>query len=308
MSSGTLHHSITSTQAEIYKIKSEYVEARSLHMSILQETSTHYPHSYGLALLNVADVDVAIGASKDDVQRNCDTAREILNMAGNVEGVMMCDVILADLHLREGRLLTAKTFFERCSTLTSEYSQIISYCLERLGKGSYWASLAGMASWTTIFLVYSLKRKEKLGIYKAIQFLGDIFLSQEDEHTAISLFRVALDGFTQMDVHRSRAECMLRLGDISKRHNDLLQAVELWDAARPLFERSSQVKEVQHIKERVTGISDDILNQHRNNLAHLAELNAASGTVEELEDDLSDIEYLDKMDKGDEKKFDLIAA
>jgi hypothetical protein len=43
-------------------------------------------------------------------------------------------------------------------------------------------------------------------------------------------------------------------------------------------------------------------------LARLAELNAPSGTVEELEDDLSDIEDLDRMDISDEKELGLIAA
>jgi hypothetical protein len=51
--------------------------------------------------------------------------------------------------------------------------------------------------------------KEKLGILKALQFLGDVFLAQGEEYTALNLFTVALEGFTAMDVHRSRAECML---------------------------------------------------------------------------------------------------
>jgi hypothetical protein len=165
-----------------------------------------------------------------------------------------------------------------------------------------------MSSWTAIYLVNSFQRKEKLGTYKAFQFFGDIFLSQNDEHTAISLFTVALEGFTQMDVHCSRAECMLQLGDISKGHGDLLKAVEFWEAARPLFELSSQAKQVQHVNERVANISDDVLKQHRNYLAHLAELNALTGAVEELEDDLSDIEDLAKIDMSDVKEPDLIAT
>jgi hypothetical protein len=156
--------------------------------------------------------------------------------------------------------------------------------------------------------VHSLKRKEKLGIYKALQFLGDLFLSQEDKHTATNLFTAALEGFTEMDVHHSRAECMLRLGDISMGHSDPLKAVEFWERARPLFEHSSQAKQVQHINERLTGISKDVLEQHRNNLAHLAELNAPVGTIEELEDDLLDIEDKDQMDMGEEKELGLIAA
>jgi hypothetical protein len=107
-----------------------------------------------------------------------------------------------------------------------------------------------MSIWTTVFLVHSLKRKEKLGIYKALKSLRDVFqeedISEEGKHTATSLFTVALEGFTEMDVDRSRAECIPQLGDISMGHSDLLKAVEFWERARPLFEHSSQAKQVQH--------------------------------------------------------------
>jgi hypothetical protein len=222
----------------------------------------------------------------------------MLDTLGDVEGVILCDVILADLYLREGNSLTASTIFKRCLKVTLEYSQIQTYCLKRLGNTSYWGDLDGMSSWTAVYLANSLQRKEKLGIYKAFQFLGDVFLSQNDEHTAISLFTVALEGFNQMDVHCSRAECMLRLGDISMGHDNPFKAVEFWERAKPLFERSSQARWVQHIEERVANISEDVLKQHRDNLACLEELNAPAGTVKELEDDLSDIEDLAKIDMG----------
>ncbi|KAJ7849036.1 hypothetical protein B0H13DRAFT_2403520 [Mycena leptocephala] len=308
MSRGNLNHSIMTTQAEIHKHKSEYVEARSIHTLILEEASIQDPYSYGLTLLNVAEIDVIICAPKNDVQRNCDRARKMLDTVGDVVGVTMCDTILADLHLREGSSLAEKTMLVRCYKASLEYSGIQTYCLERLGDASCWGGSEQMSGWTTAFLVHALKRKEKLGTYKALQFLGDVFLSQNDEHTATNLFTVALEGFTQMDVHCSRAECMLRFGDISMGHGDLLKAVEFWEAARPLFERSSQAKQVQHIDERVANISKDVLEQHRNNLAHLAELNAPAGTVEELEDDLSDIEDLNKVDMGEGKELGLIVV
>jgi tetratricopeptide (TPR) repeat protein len=255
---GNLDHYIMNTQAEVHRHKSEYVEAHSIHNSILVEASIQDPHGYGFALLSVTEIGVLIGAPKDDVWRNCDRARKILDTLGDVELVSMRDVILADLYLREGHTLKARTIFKRCLNM-KEYSQIQTYCLERLGNTSYWGDLDGMSSWTTVFLVHSLKRKQKLGVYKALQFLGDIFLSQNDEHTATSLFTVALEEFTQMDVHHSRAECMLQLGDISMGHGDPLKAVEFWERARPLFERSSQAKQVQHINERLAGISEDVL-------------------------------------------------
>jgi hypothetical protein len=151
-----------------------------------------------------------------------------------------------------------------------------------------------MSSWATIYLVHSLKFKEKLGIHKALQFLGDIFLDQSDEDTAAYLFTVALEGFKCMDVHCSRGECMLRLGDISKGHGDLLKAVEFWDAARPLFERSSQTKQIELIDERLASVGEDVLGQHRVILACLTKMNAPTGIVEEVDDDddISDIEDL----------------
>jgi tetratricopeptide (TPR) repeat protein len=234
-----LDYNIWNTQAEIHRYKSGYVQARRITVGILEETSIQDPYNYGSALLSVATIDVLIGAPENDVQRNYDRARKMFDTVGYTEGVAMCDIILADLYLREGNSLTAQTICERCFKLSLSSSQITTYCLEQLGDISRWGDLDGMSSWTAVYLVNSLKRKEKLGIYKALKFLGDVFLSQEDEPTAISLFTVALEGFTQMDVHCSRAECMLQLGDISMGHSDPLKAVEFWEAARPLFERSS---------------------------------------------------------------------
>jgi tetratricopeptide (TPR) repeat protein len=213
----------------------------------------------------------------------------------------MCDMVLADLYLREGNLLEAKTLFESCLKSSFREPEITSYCLEQLGNASRWS--AYVSSCTTVFFVHSAKRKEKLGIYKALQFLGDVFLAQDDEHTAINLFTVALEGFTYMDVHRSRAECMLQLGDISKGHGDLLKAVEFWTTARPLFEQSSQAKQVKHINHRLADVSEDVLEQHRKNLAHLAELNAP---VDEI-NNISDIEDMEGLGLEDEASLDPVA-
>jgi tetratricopeptide (TPR) repeat protein len=202
MSHGDLDHSIMNNQAEIHWFKLEYVEARSLQIRILKGTTLQYPYSYGYALVNVAEIDVLTGAPKNEVQRNCDRARTMLDTVGFVEGVTMCDTILADLCLREGNSLVARTIFKRCLKLNLRFSQITSYCLEQLGDISCWGDLDGVSNWTAIFLVNSRKRKEKLRIYKALQFLGDIFLYQNDEHTATNLFIVALEGFTQMDDFR----------------------------------------------------------------------------------------------------------
>jgi hypothetical protein len=99
---------------------------------------------------------------------------------------------------------------------------------------------------------------------------------------------------------------MLRIGDISKRQGDLLKAVELWTTARPLFKQSSQAKQIENIDQRLAGVSEDVLEQQRKNLARLAELIVPSGTVDEV-NDLSDIEDMEGLDLEDETTLDPVA-
>jgi hypothetical protein len=88
---------------------------------------------------------------------------------------------------------------------------------------------------------------------------------------------------------------MLRLGDISKGHGDLLKAVELWEKAKPLFERSSQSKQVKNIDQRLASVDEDVREQYRASLVHLAELNVPSGTVEKV--DYEDLEVFNFDDE-----------
>jgi hypothetical protein len=92
-----------------------------------------------------------------------------------------------------------------------------------------------------------------LAAHKALLFLGDVFSSQGDDDTA-HLFMVALEGFVYMDVHHSRAQCLLRLGDLASRKQNFSSAKELWEEARPLFERSSQATDVAQIDHRLSDL------------------------------------------------------
>jgi tetratricopeptide (TPR) repeat protein len=199
--------------------------------------------------------------------------------------IILCDCTLADLYMREQDLPAAKRLFEKSLKLAPEHNEIKLFCLERLGNVNSWGPDGLIHGWTTIFLIHSLKLRAKLQVYKALQFFGQMFLMQKDEETATSLFTVALEGFTHMDVHCSRAECMIRLGDISNSHGDSLRAVELWSTARSLFERSSQIKKVQHIDERLAWAGSDVLEQHKENIARLAELNDPAGNLSPIEDE-----------------------
>ncbi|KAF8181170.1 hypothetical protein K438DRAFT_1188402 [Mycena galopus ATCC 62051] len=289
----TIDHNIMNHQAEIHLVKSEYQEAHNIQTQILQQGPLPWDsYSHGMAFLNLAELGLSMNAPKDAVQQNIERAKKILLPLERIIEITMCDMTVADLHLREGEIFIAKTLFKTCLRACNE-SQIKSYCLERLGNIGCWSASGQMSGWTTVYLAHSIKFKEKLGINKALQFLGDIFLTQADEDTAVSLFTAALKGFTYMDIHRSRAECMLRLGEISNGHGDLLKAVEFWEAARSLFERSSQSKQVEKIDERLASVGEDMKEQHIKKLAHLAELDAPIGIAVKLEEDVSDMEDLE---------------
>ena len=83
-----------------------------------------------------------------------------------------------------------------------------------------------------------------------------------------------------MNIHCSWAECFLRLGDILRSHGNLLAAIKHWDNARPLFERSSQTKQIEAIDESLASVEKDVLNapngiiveQMEENLFHIEDL------------------------------------
>jgi tetratricopeptide (TPR) repeat protein len=244
----------------------------------------------------LAEVGVLIGVPQHDVRWNIDHARGIFTSQGRKSMIIYCDITLADLYLREQDLPVAKTLLEKSLKLAPEDNEIKFLCLERLGNLNSWGPDESIPRWTTIFLIHSLKSQVKLQVCKALQFFGQMFLMQNDEDTAISLFTIALEGFTYMDVHRSRAECMLRLGDISQSHGDMLKAVELWTTARLLFERSSQAKQAQCVGERLACIGSDFLEQHKENIAHLVELNVPSGNPCDIQDE-EQVELADEPHK-----------
>ncbi|KAJ6538786.1 hypothetical protein DFH09DRAFT_1323459 [Mycena vulgaris] len=203
--------------ARLVRIKQrrEYAESREIYAAMARDISPeHSPYEYAIALLNIATLDIAMGASADVIH----------------------------LELREGHTGAAKSMLERCARdFYGRSDEGSIFCSERL------ADLAnGMDS------IYTTT---KLAIHKALRCFGDLFLAQGDSETAGSLCEVALQGFEAMDVHRWQGDCLLRLGDIFKHHGDEDKAVELWKAARPKFERSSQTKDMARVDVRLQAVT-----------------------------------------------------
>ncbi|KAJ7113884.1 hypothetical protein C8R44DRAFT_740769 [Mycena epipterygia] len=268
MSHGVMNHNIMTQEAETHLLKSQYVEARSIHTEIVQDTQD--TNTQAFSLVNLAEIDIRIGAHTQDVHQNLDKAREIFTAAGGLYGLKYCDILLGQLNLRESETSIAKLRLHRCFTsVAQKYSQVALLCLESLADTSQWpaSDFNWTSQWTVIYLVYAKGKQSKRELHKALQFLGDVFLTQRDLDTANSLFTVALETFTYMDIHRSRAECMLRLGDISEKRGHLVETVEFWNEAQPLFERALQRKEITLIDTRLAVAHKWMLDGHAKTLA-----------------------------------------
>ncbi|KAJ7794794.1 hypothetical protein B0H13DRAFT_1935118 [Mycena leptocephala] len=200
-----------------------------------------------------------IGTPRNDIQRYIDGAKSIFNRIGHPDQVVWCDVLQAELHLREGDRLGGKTLLQKSIRISwGRDSENVANCFEKLADTSYGGAMDVRSNWPIVFFSHSLKFKQRLGIHKGLQFLSDVFLGQGDEDTATSLLTIALEGFTQMDVHRSRAECLFRLGDIAKGRSDSLMASEHWKIAKPLFAKASQAIQLAQIEGRLASAADDL--------------------------------------------------
>ncbi|KAJ6543784.1 hypothetical protein DFH09DRAFT_1390378 [Mycena vulgaris] len=296
MFTGQLDNGLMGAQAEIYHVKSEYVEARDIHRQILQKAPAELMTAvHASAMLNIAEVEVFLGVPMEDVERKIITTKSIFNSLGYVAYAMACDATMGALHLRERNQLSAKVHFHKCLSLfRGHHIQSANYCLERLGNRSLWGSTDWPSSWTIVYLVHASKSQQKLDVHKALQFLGDIFCTEGDQDTAVSLLTVALEGFTQMDVHCSRAECMLQLGYISKENGGVLKATEYWRSARSLFERSSQTKKVALIDAELLSIARDAREEHTRSLKCLSKTHAPNAALETTTGSL--VEEIGKME------------
>jgi tetratricopeptide (TPR) repeat protein len=282
MSGSQLNYQITASQAEVHLQKCEFAEAQSIYTQIKKNTSTdQHIQSHAYALLNLAMIDVIIGATAEEMHQNLDNARLIFVDLKYPFAIVYCDMILADLELREKCTSTASTLFQKCLHVGwGRNNESISYCLERLADVTRWngAEVYQKYTWPVVYLAFAQRSNGKLALHKALLFLGDVCISDQDEDTAHNLFAVALEGFTCMDVHRSRAQCIQRLGDLANKRGDFAMATKFRKAARPLFEQSLQTKDVAQMDTRFAAVED----AYQKALVHRTTLHAPIEQLKQL--------------------------
>ncbi|KAJ6480970.1 hypothetical protein C8R45DRAFT_932874 [Mycena sanguinolenta] len=257
MSGGILDLSCAVFTAEIHCLKSEYVQAQRIVSDIGEITSPHQnPEAYAGALQIIAYIQIQIDGDAAHVWKNLAIATDIYNSTNSRTDIVLCEVIGAGMNLREHKFHLAQRKLKKCLHFTPAMIKPTSLSLEHLANIEVWPTSEWQSRWPVIYLSFAYRFKEKLALYKALLFLGDVFLSNEDEVTASTLYTVALEGFTYMDVHRSQAECMRRLGDLANEHENTVAALVYWKAAQSLFEKSSQAKDIANIDSKISAATN----------------------------------------------------
>ncbi|KAJ7752367.1 hypothetical protein B0H16DRAFT_1419058, partial [Mycena metata] len=85
---------------EVHMLKSEYGEAHNIHTQILQAAvERNDTYNQGHSLINIAEIEVAMGIAKHDIQKKIDAAKTIFKTHTML--LTACDCVQADLNLRE---------------------------------------------------------------------------------------------------------------------------------------------------------------------------------------------------------------
>ncbi|KAJ7481809.1 hypothetical protein FB451DRAFT_1170954 [Mycena latifolia] len=223
-------------QNEIHFRKTEYEQARSVNRVIVDITSHNDTRTrfYAAASYNLFLIDIATGASVK--HETLQTLRKLL--PPGVHYAVFCDIAIADSFRRRGELTRAHELYNQSLTLArGQYAETTNECFQKLGDTAYARSRMDPAlEYYVLHLALSRKMEDFENTHQALRRIGDIFIFQGDKETARSLFTLCLDGFTLMDIHKARGECLFHLGDLLKNEGNVINAARCWEQALPLFE------------------------------------------------------------------------
>ncbi|KAJ7246446.1 hypothetical protein C8J57DRAFT_1241496 [Mycena rebaudengoi] len=263
---------IQNLMAEIHLLKTQYQESRDIQVLILSNLQPQTYHAIATNL-NIVSIDTATGVDSEIIKSAIDTCcLSIKSLHGYTQTHMYLwiDLRLAEIFLQDGDHTAAYELFARTFTSASAQDTFIEevlLCLERLADlSTNMNNIQNTLRWAGIYFALASKSKELLATMKALYCVGQILSAQGDVNAALSILTVALDGFTFMDVHRWRGDCMVQIAGIMEQRGATKQSVELLKAARPLFERSSQANNITQIDAKLQFVDAQILEQYGQSL------------------------------------------
>jgi hypothetical protein len=232
--------------------KSEYIEGRQLHSQIVNKTSPAcWPISHANSLSSIAYLDVLTQQGVDQILANASAAKVVYATHGSSS--IFCTYVTAELALSRGDTEAARSALVDCLWKGRGFqTDLAGLCLASLADAKNGMhQTADTLCWAVSFLGFAQKIKDPWSTLHALRRLADLYTIMGDEENALNIFHAVLEGATKMDIHRLRAECMVGIGDILNRRGESMQAKEIWAGARPLFVRSSQMKDVAAVEKRL---------------------------------------------------------
>ncbi|KAJ7454939.1 hypothetical protein B0H11DRAFT_2324377 [Mycena galericulata] len=249
---GTMYDiSALDLEADIHLYKTAYVDSRKALQLMLKYSSPEKLELFhGVALVNIASIDVILGVfdSEPKVLAAIELPHRIFTSRQFLFGLLLCDRVLADFLLYQGRKAKAKEMFEKCvGSVCGWFEESFMACVRTLGDITLWHDVRSSTHWATTYLAYGRTNSSVTSISWALRLLGDIFREDGDDETSGALFEVALQEFTRMGIYRGRAECLLRLAEIAERTGKHQVRTEYLSEARRMYLKSGMVVEAAQI-------------------------------------------------------------
>jgi tetratricopeptide (TPR) repeat protein len=206
---------LMNTEAQALFNKTDYAASLAIHRVCAELTSpTVRPLDHAYALVNIAIIEVITGVPDETILENLNLARDIFTSFAFSRGICNCDVVLADLYYRQGKLNAAQSLYNQCiDSAQGEDAEVMSLCLEKLGDIRWdLRDLAAAFRLRVVYLAFECQGRNAPGILHAFRRVGDVVQSLGDADGARNIFQAALDGFTAMGIDRGIRECKSRLG------------------------------------------------------------------------------------------------
>ncbi|KAJ7152672.1 hypothetical protein C8R43DRAFT_475985 [Mycena crocata] len=254
-----IHRNFLDLQAQTHHLQTYYALSRQLNAALIgvpRDQRTEEKVSEAYARINVASSDIRMGRCTDpSVRRNIDVARGLMAGTSNRLGLPTCDFALADLYFHQGNYRESGSLYEQCLPIIDiqgQSAELELVCREKLADIAFAEKDTRRAEQLSfVLLILALRVRNSAATHQALRRIGDIFRSAGDFGTGETLFELALSGFTLMDIHQARRDCLIRLGDIHQMRGEGERARTKWSQARFLFDRSSQLGDVRNCEERL---------------------------------------------------------
>ncbi|KAJ6533795.1 hypothetical protein DFH09DRAFT_125089 [Mycena vulgaris] len=239
-------------QAEIHWRKTEYIQAHKLRALVASKTSpSRSPGLHADALLNMAYLDIMMSGDEIGILQNLDAAKAVYEDRSSSKSLVH-SLVMAELYLYRGDTVNGQLAFRECLEKSRGiHSDVVGLCLAALGDIQHRMHNTGdTLHWAIVYFSFVRKAQDRVATFCALRCLADIY-NESDEETALNLYHTSLEGAIEMDIHRLQAQCMRGIGDIIVRRGESTQAKEMWQASRPLFAKSSQMKDAAAIDARL---------------------------------------------------------